>query len=152
MLKKTFFRSLALVCLLVWSACNHTGDAQTAKEIETFVSNTYTDVFAAYTNEHLQGGISPDRSVFDKKYLTKRLQQELDSEEFIDCDYWLQAQDFTTPVFQIKDSHVSDASNGYVDIAIKVFGEEQESAQNCRVAVKKENGEWKIDDFKPMDN
>ena len=147
MLKKTFFRSLALVCLLVLSACNQTSNAQTAEEIETFVTDTYTDVFAAYTRENLKDGMIPDRSVFDKKYLTKRLQHEIDSQEMIDVDYWLQAQDFTTPVFQIKDSHVTDASNGYVDIAIKVFGEKQETAQNYRVVVKKENGKWKIDDF-----
>ena len=60
--------------------------------------------------------MGPDRSMFDKKYLTRRLQREINNDDMIDCDYWLQAQDFTIPVFKIKESHATDDSNGYVDI------------------------------------
>ena len=107
-----------------------TPNSQTANEIRQFVSNTYTEVFAAYTQEHLNEGNGPDRSVFDKKFLSKRLQKAIDSEEMIDCDYWLHAQDFTTPVFDIKDVHATD--------------ENTEGGSNCLVhlsVVKRSNGQ-----------
>lgn len=125
----------------------NTQNPQTANEIRQFISDTYTEVFAAYTQEHLKGGNGPDRSVFDKKFLSKRLQKAIDSEEMIDCDYWVQAQDFTTPVFDIKDVHATDEKSGYADIEIKVFGPDSNEPSYSRVQVKIENGKWKIDDF-----
>ena len=118
----------------------------TDKEIKDFVSSTYSEVFAAYTQEHLKGGIGPSRSEFDKKFLSKRLQKAINSEEMIDCDYWVQAQDFTTPVFDIKDVHATDEKSGYADIEIRVFGPDSEPS-GSRVQVKIEDGKWKIDDF-----
>ena len=129
-----------------------TPNSQTANEIRQFVSNTYTEVFAAYTQEHLNEGNGPDRSVFDKKFLSKRLQKAIDSEEMIDFDYWLSAQDFTTPVFDIKDVHATDEKSGYADIEIKVFGEDESEGAVSRVQVKIENGKWKIDDFQYKDD
>ncbi len=123
-----------------------TPNSQTANEIRQFVSNTYTEVFAAYTQEHLNEGNGPDRSVFDKKFLSKRLQKAINSEEMIDCDYWIHAQDFTTPVFDIKDVHATDEKSGYADIEIRVFGPDSEPSDS-RVQVKIEDGKWKIDDF-----
>ena len=127
-------------------------NSQTANEIRQFVSNTYTEVFAAYTQEHLNEGNGPDRSVFDKKFLSQRLQKAIDSEEMIDFDYWLSAQDFTTPVFDIKDVHATDEKSGYADIEIKVFGEEDSGGVISRIMVKIENGKWKIDDFRYKDD
>lgn len=124
---------------------------QVAQEMEQFISATYTDVFAAYSQANKQGDV-PNRSDFDKKYLTERLQAEINSAEMIDCDYWLQAQDFTTPVFEVKGIHVSDDNNGYVYISIKVFGEETTTPTLCRVIVQKANGNWKIDNFKSPEN
>ena len=126
-------------------------NSQTDKEIKDFVSSTYSEVFAAYTQEHLKGGIGPSRSEFDKKFLSKRLQKAIDSEEMIDCDYWIQAQDFTTPVFDIKDVHATDEKSGYADIEIKVFGEEDSRGVVSRIMVKIEDGKWKIDDFQYKD-
>ena len=129
-----------------------TQNSQTANEIRKFVFDTYTEVFSAYTQEHIKGGNGPDRSVFDKKFLSQRLQKAIDSEEMIDCDYWLQAQDFTTPVFDIKDVHATDEKSGYADIEIKVFGEDDSEGAVSRVQVKIENGKWKIDDFQYKDD
>ena len=129
--------------LVVLTGC---GRKTTAQEIVKFVEETYTDVFSVYTQKDKKGEFVR-RSEFDKKYLTKRLQTLINNEEFIDCDYWLQAQDFTTPTFKIKDYHVTDKDSGYVDIEIKVFGETDKEGVACRVVVKKENGKWKIDDF-----
>jgi hypothetical protein len=124
---------------------------QVAQEIEQFISATYTEVFSAYAQAN-KGGSTPDRSVFDKKYLTERFQAEIDNEEMIDCDYWIQAQDFSTPTFEIKGIHVTDNNNGYADIIIKVFGEETTTPTLCRVIVQKANGNWKIDNFKSSEN
>lgn len=124
-----------------------TQNSQTANEIRQFVSNTYTEVFAAYTQEHLNEGNGPDRSVFDKKFLSQRLQKAIDSEEMIDFDYWVHAQDFTTPVFDIKDVHATDEKSGYADIEIRVFGPDSNEPSYSRVQVKIEDGKWKIDDF-----
>ena len=129
-----------------------TPNSQTANEIRQFVSDTYTEVFAAYTQEHLNEGNGLDRSVFDKKFLSQRLQKAIDSEEMIDCDYWVQAQDFTTPVFDIKDVHATDEKSGYADIEIKVFGKEDTGGVVSRIMVKIENGKWKIDDFRYKDD
>ncbi len=150
MTKKTLIFSLILAWFCVLPGCSRKSNKQIGKEIETFVNDTYTDVFSAYTEENQRGGMGPDRSVFDKKYLTRRLQREINNDDMIDCDYWLQAQDFTTPVFKIKESHATDDSNGYVDIIIKVFGAEDKNAVKCRVVVTKEKGKWKIDNFKYM--
>lgn len=122
-----------------------------AQEIEQFISTTYTEVFAAYTQANKQGG-DPNRSDFDKKYLTERLQEEINSEEMIDCDYWIQAQDFITPTFEIKGIHVTDDNNGYADIIIKVFGEGTSTPSLCRIMVQKIDGNWKIDNFKSPEN
>ena len=128
-------------------------NSQTVNEIRKFVFDTYTEVFSAYKVEHIKGGNGPDRSVFDKKFLSLRLQKAIDSEEMIDFDYWLHAQDFTTPVFNIKDVHATDEKSGYADIEIKVFGEDQDSEASCsRVMVKIEDGKWKIDDFQLKDD
>jgi ABC-type transporter MlaC component len=133
-------------------ATSDTQNSQTVNEIRKFVYDTYTEVFSAYTQEHIKGGNGPDRSVFDKKFLSQRLQKAIDSEEMIDCDYWIQAQDFTTPVFDIKDVHATDEKSGYADIEIKVFGEDDSEGAVSRVQVKIENGEWKIDDFQYKDD
>ena len=127
-------------------------NSQTANEIRKFIFDTYTEVFSAYTQEHIKGGHCPDRSVFDKKFLSQRLQKAIDSEEMIDCDYWIQAQDFTTPVFDIKDVHATDEKSGYADIEIKVFGKEDTGGVVSRIMVKIENGKWKIDDFRYKDD
>ena len=128
-------------------ATSDTQNSQTANEIRKFVFDTYTEVFSAYTQEHIKGGNGPDRSVFDKKFLSQRLQKAIDSEEMIDCDYWVQAQDFTTPVFDIKDVHATDEKSGYADIEIRVFGPDSNEPSYSRVQVKIEDGNWKIDDF-----
>ncbi len=124
-----------------------TPNSQTANEIRKFVFDTYTEVFSAYTQEHIKGGNGPDRSVFDKKFLSKRLQKAINSEEMIDYDYWVHAQDFTTPVFDIKDVHATDEKSGYADIEIRVFGPDSNEPSYSRVQVKIEDGKWKIDDF-----
>ena len=129
-----------------------TQNSQTVNEIRKFVFDTYTEVFSAYTQEHIKGGHGPNRSVFDKKFLSQRLQKAIDSEEMIDCDYWIQAQDFTTPVFDIKDVHATDENSGYADIEIKVFGEEDSGGVVSRIMVKIENGKWKIYDFQYKDD
>ncbi len=148
MKSKKFSISLLLALIMLFIGCNtkQTGTS-TADEITTFVDETYTEVFAAYAKAHQNNGMSPDRSVFDKKYLTERLQAQINNEEMIDADYWIQAQDFTTPVFEIQDSHVTDSNNGYVDILIRIFGADDKSATPCRIVVTKENGQWKIDEF-----
>lgn len=127
----------------------NTKNSQTANEIRQFVSNTYTEVFAVYKQEHLNEGNGPDRSVFDKKFLSKRLQKAIDIEEMIDVDYWIHAQDFTTPVFKIMDVHVTDEKSGWADMEIRVFGPDTSDtdASYSRVQVKVEDGKWKIDDF-----
>lgn len=141
---KLILSFIALLGIVTLSGCNR----KTAREIMTFVNETYTDVFSAYTQYHTNGGPMPDRSAFDKKYLTESLQTIINNEEFIDADYWIQAQDFTTPTFNIVDCHVTDKECGYADISIKVFGDKTPSATICRVVVKKEKGSWKIDDFR----
>ena len=121
-------------------------EVSTDKAIEKFVDDTFTEVYAAYAKANEQGTML-DRSVYDKKYFTKSLLKAIDDEEIIDSDYWIQAQDFSTPVFSIKDTHVTDENGGYVDIVIKVFGENSRSTSECRVVVTKEDGKWKIDDL-----
>lgn len=142
-------KMLFVFALCLMAACKgekSPAGVNTAEELAAFVKETYTDVFAAYAEANSQGTV-PDISVFDKKYLTRSLQDSLNSEEFIDADYWLQAQDFSTPVFDIVDSRATDENSGYVDIAIKVFGRDSESVQDCRVMVRKEDGQWKIGGF-----
>ncbi|MBE6331287.1 MAG: DUF3828 domain-containing protein [Bacteroidales bacterium] len=124
---------------------------QVAQEIEQFISATYTEVFAAYTQANKHGG-EVNMSVFDEKFISERLRTELYNNETIDCDYWLHAQDFTTPVFEIKGVHVTDEKNGYADIIIKVFGEKHSCSSLCRTIVQKIDGNWKIDQFQTSRN
>ena len=130
--------------------CSQKDNTSVAEEMADFVDEVYSDVFDAYAEEHEREGIAPDRSAFDRKYLTESLQKIINGEDMIDADYWIQAQDYTTPVFKVVDCHADDENGGYVDIIIKVFGEDDQSATDCRVVVRKENGEWKIDDFQHL--
>lgn len=114
--------------------------------IRKFITSVYTNVFAAYARDNELGGFGPDRTSFDKQYLSRRKQRALGSEE-IDGDYWIMAQDFTTPTFRILDVAMTDSVSGYADVRIKVFGDSSNVSSVCRVSVVRENGAWKIDEF-----
>ena len=81
-------KMLFVFALCLMAACKgekSPAGVNTAEELAAFVKETYTDVFAAYAEANSQGTV-PDISVFDKKYLTRSLQDSLNSEEFIDAD------------------------------------------------------------------
>ena len=120
-----------------------------SNKIRDFITRTYRDVFSAYTLSYKKREDEFDHSSFDKKYLSKELYKAIEWK--IGSDYWVHTLNYTTPVFQIKRVKAFDEKSGYVDIIIKALGNQSQKVTCCRVMVKIEDGDWKIDDFQYKD-
>ena len=177
-MKKVILSLVALVVML--AACQSNGGQQaaeshkttvseqlTATEVQNRVRDIYSAVFKVYNDEdslrnldiQMENGVFENSDRFNKDYCSKEWNlllakvNEIDSLNhegemgFWEFDYWIMGQDWHN--LSISDIEVKNVAENEATVQLKLHN--FDSVQTVDLLLVKEDGSWKIDDFKQAD-
>ncbi len=177
-MKKLILSLVALVAML--AACQSNGSQQaaesqkttvseqlTATEVQNRVRDIYSAVFKVYNEEdslrnldiQMENGVFENSDRFNKDYCSKEWNlllakvNEIDSLNhegelgFWEFDYWIMGQDWHN--LSISDIEVQNVAENEATVQMKLHN--FDSVQTVGLLLVKEDGSWKIDDFKQAD-
>ena len=177
-MKKLILSLVALVAML--AACQPNGSQQaaesqkttvseqlTATEVQNRVRDIYKAVFKVYNEEdslrnldiQMENGVFENLGRFNKDYCSKEWNlllakvNEIDSLNhegelgFWEFDYWIMGQDWHN--LSISDIEVQNVAENEATVQLKLHN--FDSVQTMDLLLVKEDGSWKIDDFKQAD-
>ena len=177
-MKKLILSLVALVAML--AACQPNGSQQavesqkttvseqlTATEVQNRVRDIYKAVFKVYNEEdslrnldiQMENGVFENLGRFNKDYCSKEWNlllakvNEIDSLNhegelgFWEFDYWIMGQDWHN--LSISDIEVQNVAENEATVQLKLHN--FDSVQTVDLLLVKEDGSWKIDDFKQAD-
>lgn len=117
-----------------------------SSSIKPQIQEMYDDIFR--TQRTADGNYDPDQQYCTESYLelsrkAKKLSRAIGELGPMDYDHWTQGQDADNPEANVLNVEMTGENEAAADVEITDFGHKQ----SVRIIVKKEHGQWKVDDF-----